>query len=476
MRTGVEIATQRKALTHGDERLRERAQKKQRTRILMQSLAIASGLAALSGCQRFVVLKADIADWTESHRLVIRLEGEANEAVGAYVALWVEGENGMLPIQDVARVDASGRAAFLLRDQQRYFVGAFQDLDGDAQVDDGEPIWYYGTGGPKPVPNMPEDLADFRVLEIPRHPSPHRKTLEGLRRALDGRALMEAASGQSVNLVTGEVAKLNDPRFSIEIGDQGLWEPTRFLREHGVGVFFLQTYRPETTPVLFVNGASGTPRNFSWLIDNLDTKRYQPCVFFCPSGLSLEANARILDQVMALVSAEHGIDRIAVVAHSMGGLTARRYVHLAQERDYEVAALVTVSTPWNGHMMAKLGAEYAPEPVPSWIDMQPDSPFIRELLAYPPAAPHLLLYGVDARKSFFLPNRNDGTVSVESMIDQRALEGTTAVIALPKDHIAILKSEMAMSAIEAHLDEYAHPETTVLLEAKSAGRSKSSVK
>ncbi len=218
----------------------ERVKEENRVRTWMVSLAVALGLAALSGCQRFVVLKADIADWTESHRLVIRLEGEASESAGAYVALWVKGESGLLAIQDVTRVDASGRAAFLLRYQQRYFVGAFKDLDGDAKVDDGEPIWYYGAGGPKPVPDTPEYLADFRILEISRHPSPPRKTLESLRRALDGRPLMEAASGQSVHLVTGEVAKLNDPRFSIEIGDQGLWEPTRFLREQGVGVFFLR--------------------------------------------------------------------------------------------------------------------------------------------------------------------------------------------------------------------------------------------
>lgn len=474
MNTGVEFGTQRRALSLCAERFLERVKEKEKIRFLLGLLALALGLMAFSGCKRFVVLKADIADWTESHRLVLRLEGEAIEAAGAYVALWVEGENGMLAIQDVTRVDVSGRAAFLLRDRQRYFVGAFKDLDGDAKVDDGEPIWYYGTGGPKPIPKASEDFAEFSVLEILRRPSPHRKTLEGLRRALDGRALMEAASGQSVNLVTGDVAELTDPRFSIEIGDQGLWEPTRFLREHGVGVFFLQPYRPEATPVLFVNGASGTPHNFTWIIDNLDTKRYQPCVFFCPSGLSLEESARILDKVMGLVTAENDIGRIAVVAHSMGGLTARRYVQLAQERDYEVAALITISTPWNGHLMARLGAEYAPEPVPSWIDMQPDSPFISELLDQPPAAPHLLLYGVDAKKSFFLPDRNDGTVSVESMIDQRALEGTTAVIALPKDHIAILKSEMAMDAIEAHLDRFVYSEAAVRLQAKQGHRAGSS--
>lgn len=251
-----------------------------------------------------------------------------------------------------------------------------------------------------------------------------------------------------------EWVDLDDPRFSIETGDQGLWEPARFMRSHGIGAFFLQPFRPEATPVLFVNGASGTPRNFAWIIDNLDTEQYQPVVFFCPSGLSLEESARILDKVMALVCAEKGINPVAVVAHSMGGLTARRYVQLADERGYEIAALITVSTPWNGHLMAKLVAEYAPEPVPSWIDIQPDCLFIRKLLAVPAAAPHLPPYGVDATKSFFLPDRNDGTVSVESMIDQRAFKGATAVIALPKDHIAILKSEMAMDAIESHLNRF----------------------
>ncbi len=46
--------------------------------------------------------------------------------------------------------------------------------------------------------------------------------------------------------------------------------------------------------------------------------------------------------------------------------------------DY-IKLFVSVSTPWNGHIATAKGVENAPEAVPSWYDMVPDSEFIQSL-------------------------------------------------------------------------------------------------
>lgn len=65
-----------------------------------------------------------------------------------------------------------------------------------------------------------------------------------------------------------EIVTLDDPRFSLENGRLGLWEPIQFLRTVGGGVFFLEPFDPEKIPVILVHGLGGYTEDIISLIHN----------------------------------------------------------------------------------------------------------------------------------------------------------------------------------------------------------------
>lgn len=68
---------------------------------------------------------------------------------------------------------------------------------------------------------------------------------------------------------------------------------------------------------------------------------------------SIDAMASQLAARIEAICRETGRDRIAIVAHSMGGLITRAYV--ARDREARVALLVTLGSPHHGTRMASLG-------------------------------------------------------------------------------------------------------------------------
>jgi hypothetical protein len=48
----------------------------------------------------------------------------------------------------------------------------------------------------------------------------------------------------------GQVVSLDDPRFSATNARWGLWVPLEFLPETGAGLYFLQEYARDKTPIL----------------------------------------------------------------------------------------------------------------------------------------------------------------------------------------------------------------------------------
>lgn len=79
--------------------------------------------------------------------------------------------------------------------------------------------------------------------------------------------------------------------------------------------------------MLFVHGINGTPRNFSALIENLDHSRYQAWVVNYPSGLALDTLGTGIAELILLLKHKYQLEQMHVVAHSMGGLVARRGIN-----------------------------------------------------------------------------------------------------------------------------------------------------
>jgi len=251
--------------------------------------------------------------------------------------------------------------------------------------------------------------------------------------------------------VQGEICEdLYNPRFGPEAGQRGLWEMADSLAEGISAVYFLEAYDPERTPVLFVHGISGYPREFTTLFETLDREHFQPWFYFYPSGYSLAGISDHLATLLERLQARHGFDELAVVAHSMGGLVSRGAIFRYEEatgRD-DVELFLSISTPWGGDVNAT-SAEDAPIALPpSFADMSPTSGYIsglfyqdeesklRRLLAK--HVEYHMIFGF--RMDGLASAASDGTVSLASQARLQAQEEADSIRALDYGHTDILKS------------------------------------
>jgi len=254
--------------------------------------------------------------------------------------------------------------------------------------------------------------------------------------------------------VEGEIADLGDPRFGKENGKLGYFDMYTFLWRVRPGIYFLEPYASNKIPVLFVHGALGYPQEFEALVESLDRTRFQPWVFYYPSGAYLDRISDFLSQSVSRLQLRHGFTRLVVVAHSMGGLVSRSFIleHHERVREDPVRLFVSISTPRGGVASAAKGVEQSPIVVPSWNDVAPKSEFLGALFFEDPAARttrrHLpaqvhyeLLFGVQ-----------DQTISLPSAVRWEALREAEDRWPLPYDHTEILRSPEASTLLQEILD------------------------
>ncbi len=255
----------------------------------------------------------------------------------------------------------------------------------------------------------------------------------------------------------GEVARIDDPRFSDSNGRRGLWQPMEFVRQVGAGVYFLEPYDPQKIPLLFVHGAGGHPGNWTEIVASLDRDRFQPWLVYYPTAPSLAKTAMSLDRWVQRLYVAHRYDRMAVIAHSMGGLVARAFLNrVLESRDGRLGGLrlfITISTPWDGHNAAQSGVNRAPVVAPSWYDMAPGSPFLRSLLApeLPPSVTQNLLFGYAGRSRLMVRGANDGVVTLESQLDPRAQAQARTMRGFNETHRGILRSPDVAALVNREL-------------------------
>jgi PGAP1-like protein len=147
------------------------------------------------------------------------------------------------------------------------------------------------------------------------------------------------------------------------------------------------------------------------------------------------------------------------VAHSMGGLVARRFIqeNVITEGHSYINTFITFSSPWDGHEAAAMGVKYAPEVVPSWRDMANGSDFLDHLYdqRLKGRVKHHLFYSHHASKSRILPPENDGTVSVASQLRSEAKADAVQIRGFDEDHVSILSAREALLEGRKILDQAA---------------------
>ena len=349
-----------------------------------------------------------------------------------------------------------------------YRLAAFADRQHNLVYDPGEPALI----GQVSFQVAAGDMRDGFELVIPPDAT--------LDQTLDIRALQARTPRDQENFslgrfsVRGEVVDLADSKFGEANGSMGMWRFVDFIFEVGPGVYFLEEYDPEKTPVLFVHGISGYPQQFEELIAGLDREHFQPWFYFYPSGFRLDGIAGHLSSLVGELQTRLGFDEFAVVAHSMGGLVSRAFIqkHYEQTGRDDIPLFVAISSPWGGSEGAEnIGRAPKGIVVLSWLDMNPSSDFLRGLFHRPPdyAQPRPLpddtafhmIFGFNRRSRSWGPS-GDRVLSIRSMARPEAVQAARSILPLDSTHVGILKSETAIERVNdllAEVFEGAEPKT-----------------
>ena len=318
-----------------------------------------------------------------------------------------------------------------------YGLVAFQDLNRDLKLQPDEPYL-------RSDQLVSCGTADRRTDLVLRIPAAGRR---GRNETVDVAALQSRSFSEQLEFsmaqatAVGEVSYLGDPRFDEKIAEDGLWRPYDFLFKGHPGIYFLGSYDGSKIPVLFVHGINGTPQNFAPLIDRLDRSRFQPWVYYYPSGAALNSVANHLTQTMRKLQVQYGFKSFVVVAHSMGGLAARGFLlhYRATGGGATVPLFVSISTPWDGHRGAEIGVKTAPAVVRVWVDMAPGSEYLQSIYREELGIPHVLLYSTRGSDGLgLLREANDGVVSVASQLRPAARAAAASVEGFDETHMGVL--------------------------------------
>jgi pimeloyl-ACP methyl ester carboxylesterase len=131
------------------------------------------------------------------------------------------------------------------------------------------------------------------------------------------------------------------------------------------------------TPIVLLPGYTENAGALWWFARRLRQRGYRPFLVDFPSTFSrIDRNVSFLRQKLKEVCAATGAERVAVLAHSMGGVVTRAL--LLSDPNHPVMTLIALSSPFRGTHIARLGVLF--KLGESVIDMAPSSPFAHRFL------------------------------------------------------------------------------------------------
>jgi pimeloyl-ACP methyl ester carboxylesterase len=404
-------------------------------------------LVALSACLlcscSLVRLRQSVKQHNASGVIAVKVTNPSSTATNYALALSKTraGSNEMIGFQVVG---PDGLALFLLHLGHTYSVAAFTDLNGNGTYDGGEPAHMVRNIRPTPFAEA-SNRAPIVTLTLTTSNALPRGQKIVLPRE-------NAKLGEALPVSIGKFANLDDPKFSVEVGETSMWQPFKFIEEEGFGIYFLEPFSPNKIPVLFVYGIGGSPQDWRTIFQKMDRKKYQLWFYQYPSGFHLDKSANALANSLILLKQRYGFERMAVVAHSMGGLVSRGAIQRAANlaKTNFVSHFISISTPWGGHELAQRGVKYMNYPVPSWQDMVPGSAYQKEIFSkpLPVGTRYDLIFSYKSLSGFGLPDENDGVVSVQSQLVPQVQREAASVFGLHEEHKEILNSPVTLRHIE----------------------------
>jgi pimeloyl-ACP methyl ester carboxylesterase len=329
-----------------------------------------------------------------------------------------------------------------------YYIFAYWDKNSNLVYDAGEPAGQYGD------PKMVTAPAGGVVGELNITIAENIQNID----VPVGFEISAVKPHKLYSRLAGAIVDLDDELFSEENGSKGYWEGISFFKEFGGNIYFLEEYDPQKIPILFIHGATGTPKGWKYFVDNIDRTRYQPWFFYYPSGARIQSMAYLLLWKLENLKLKYNFKQLYITAHSMGGLVARSFIVDYSARFPYVKLFVSLATPWGGAGMAEYGVKQSPAVIPCWIDMQPEGVFIRSLdkKKMPDTVSFYMFFGHQGSRNPFRSN-NDRTIAFSSLLDRRAQSEAKMNYAFNEDHASIIYSKAVVDQYNAILSFFSHP-------------------
>lgn len=401
---------------------------------------VASGLAFLPGCA-FLGIKKQVQAIDAQAAVGVKIQPMPTGAP-VYVAA-LSGKT----ILGSQKTEPNGLAVILVPEKTASCtLVAFQDVNGNRTLDAGEPSALLENIPPAALSNPDRRVHLPSVRLIAGGAASH----VGLQMPTKG-----SAAEAGLNIAIGEVARPGDARFSEANGVEGLWEPHTALKQGNLGVYFMEPYQPGKIPVVFVHGIGGSPRDLAKLMASIDHSRYQVWFYYYPSGFRLAKAANVLSTILDILLEKHGVTRINVITHSMGGLVSRSAI-LGLQKNYGLAPVdrfIALSTPWGGDGSASSALRVMKDPLPAWIDMNPGSAFIKSIWAtsLPAKTRFFMIYGYDTKRLPWLSNDNDSIINERTAADPRAQAAAERLFTAPYDHMGVLTAPETIGKVNEFL-------------------------
>jgi len=148
---------------------------------------------------------------------------------------------------------------------------------------------------------------------------------------------------------------------------------------------------PETVPIVMVHGLFQNRICWWWMARRLRRLGHRHVICFNLSPWhNVESATELLAKQIDRLRHRHGIRRVALVTHSMGGMLARNYVQRRGGAD-KVATLVQLAAPNQGSKLAPFAV------TPLGLSLLPGSDFLQRLAAatLPDGCPVTSIYSRD---------------------------------------------------------------------------------
>ena len=264
---------------------------------------------------------------------------------------------------------------------------------------------------------------------------------------------LEGSADRGMGYFEGNVS-LNDPIFSHQVAMEGLYYPKSFAKKTKGLYRLAPEFKQGTVPIIFVHGMAGTPRDWKYMLDNLDLTYYTPYVLYYASGedftkLSAQFNAWILSDKIF----EDGPG--VIIAHSFGGIIVRDAANLQGVVNEKNRGLyISLATPYGGDAKASEGVKNAPYVIPSWRSIADDGEFIKNLYRNK-------LHEQVVFELIFAYNNSedgpsgDGRVPMEKQLREEAQKEARSIHGFNEDHISILNSRETADYINTLLTAFA---------------------